>query len=127
MTECVLVGQTGKIQEKIIGSPAKAFDFKLIGGREQLMQSPVHFVGENQSALFSFLIERSAFDALTSTPGLHMRFEPQEEGGFVVYCKEYSGAVGQGETYDEAVKDLAEAISLLREVQAEDRVAETGR
>jgi len=127
MTEYVLVGQNGKTQEKMIGPHTKAFDFKLIDGREQLKQSPVRFVGENRSALFSFLIERSAFDVLTSTLGLHMRFEPQEEGGFVVYCKEYSGAVGQGETYDEAMKDLAEAISLLREVQAEDRVAETGR
>jgi len=127
MTEYVLVGQTGKIQERIIGSHTKAFDFKFIDGREQLVQSPVHFVGENRSALFSLLIERSAFDVLTSMRGLHMHFEPQEEGGFVVYCKEYSGAVGQGETYDEAINDLAEAISLLREVQAEDRVAETGR
>lgn len=127
MTECVLMGQPGVIQGKMIGLPAKTFDFKFIDGRKQLVQSPIHFVGESRSEFFSPLIERLAFDALTSVAGLRMHFEPQEEGGFVVYCKEYAGAVGQGETFEEAIKDLAEAISLLREIQAEDRAARTGR
>jgi predicted RNase H-like HicB family nuclease len=45
--------------------------------------------------------------------------EPQEEGGFVALSSEYPGAVGQGETEEEALKDLQEAISLLREVLEE--------
>jgi len=41
--------------------------------------------------------------------------EPQEEGGFVAFSREYSGAVGQGETEQEAITDLLEAIKLLKE------------
>jgi len=47
--------------------------------------------------------------------------EPQEEGGFVAYSRQYSGAVGQGETREEAIKDLEEAIQILKEVLEEDR------
>jgi predicted RNase H-like HicB family nuclease len=49
--------------------------------------------------------------------------EEQEEGGFVAYSEEYSGAVGQGETEEEAIKDLKEAIELLKEVIEEDAKA----
>ncbi|RLI10109.1 type II toxin-antitoxin system HicB family antitoxin [Candidatus Bathyarchaeota archaeon] len=41
--------------------------------------------------------------------------EPQEEGGFVAFSSEYPGAVGQGETEEEAIKDLEEAIQTLKE------------
>lgn len=41
--------------------------------------------------------------------------DPQEEGGFVAYSNEYSGAVGQGETEEEAIQDLQEAILSLKE------------
>jgi predicted RNase H-like HicB family nuclease len=41
--------------------------------------------------------------------------EEQEEGGFVAYSSEYPGAVGQGETEKEALKDLEEAIQVLKE------------
>lgn len=46
--------------------------------------------------------------------------EPQEEGGFVAYSNEYPGAVGEGETEEEAVRDLQEAIDLLKEVLEQD-------
>ena len=46
--------------------------------------------------------------------------EPQEESGFVAFSKDYPGAVGQGETEEEALKDLQEAISLLKEVLDEE-------
>jgi len=52
------------------------------------------------------------------------RLEPQEEGGFVAFSNDYPGAVGQGETEEEALKDLQQAISLLREVLIEEK---TGR
>lgn len=47
--------------------------------------------------------------------------EPQEEGGFVAYSKKYPGAVGQGETEEEALHDLEESVELLKEVLDEDR------
>lgn len=51
--------------------------------------------------------------------------EPQEDGGFVAFSREYSGAIGQGETEEEATKDLEEAIQLLKEVIDEDRKKQT--
>jgi predicted RNase H-like HicB family nuclease len=48
--------------------------------------------------------------------------ELQEEGGFVAFSKKYPGAVGQGETEEEAIKDLMDAIQLLKEVIEEDRI-----
>lgn len=47
--------------------------------------------------------------------------EAQEEGGFVAYSNEYSGAVGQGETEDEAIQDLEEAILSLKEFLEEEK------
>lgn len=49
------------------------------------------------------------------------RLEPQKEGGFVAFSNEYSGAVGQGETEEEAIDDLQKAISLLIEVLDEEK------
>ena len=50
--------------------------------------------------------------------------EPQEEGGFVAFSREFPGAVGQGETIEEAIADLEEAISLLKEVLDEDKASQ---
>jgi predicted RNase H-like HicB family nuclease len=47
--------------------------------------------------------------------------DPQEEGGFVAYSNEYPGAIGQGETEEEALRDLQEAIDLLKEVLEQDK------
>lgn len=52
-------------------------------------------------------------------PDFHL--EPQEEGGFVAFSREFLGAVGQGETIEEAIADLEEAIQLLKEVLEEDK------
>ncbi|MCK4820425.1 type II toxin-antitoxin system HicB family antitoxin [bacterium] len=41
--------------------------------------------------------------------------EHQPEGGFVVISFRYPGATGQGETEDEAIKDIQDAIELLKE------------
>jgi len=60
-----------------------------------------------------------------STPDFYL--EPQEEGGFVAFSREFPGAVGQGETEGEAIKDLEEAIQLLKEVLEEDKVLEEER
>ena len=54
-----------------------------------------------------------------ATPEIYL--EPQEEGGFVAFSAKYPGAVGQGETEEEAIKDLEEAVQLLEEVLEENR------
>lgn len=65
---------------------------------------------------------------ITGTPSDFSQFtaqqfvlDPQEEGGFVAYSNEYPGAIGQGETEAEALRDLQEAIDLLKEVLEQDR------
>ncbi|MEX1322819.1 MAG: type II toxin-antitoxin system HicB family antitoxin [Synechococcaceae cyanobacterium] len=49
--------------------------------------------------------------------------EPAPEGGFWAICLEIPGANGQGETMEEASKNLQAAIELL----LEDREADIGR
>jgi len=41
--------------------------------------------------------------------------EKQEEGGFTVYAPSLSGCVSQGETKQEALKNIKEAIELYLE------------
>ena len=41
--------------------------------------------------------------------------EPAEEGGFFAYCPEFPEANGQGETREETLKDLSDAIALVLE------------
>lgn len=49
--------------------------------------------------------------------------ESQEGGGFVALSTEFPGAVGQGETIEEAMADIQSAIGLLKEVFDEDKQA----
>lgn len=46
--------------------------------------------------------------------------EPQDEGGFTVQCVEIPGAISQGETREEALANIKEAIELVLEVQREE-------
>ena len=46
--------------------------------------------------------------------------EPQEEGGFTVQCVEIPGAISQGETREEALANIKEAIELVLAVQWEE-------
>ena len=46
--------------------------------------------------------------------------EPQEEGGYTVQCLELPGAISQGETKEEALDNIKEAIELVLEVILED-------
>jgi len=46
--------------------------------------------------------------------------EPQEEGGYTVQCLELPGAISQGETKEEALENIKEAIELVLEVIQED-------
>lgn len=45
--------------------------------------------------------------------------EPQEEGGYTVYVPSLPGCVSQGETYDEAIENIREAIGLHLEFDEE--------
>jgi predicted RNase H-like HicB family nuclease len=46
--------------------------------------------------------------------------EPQDEGGFTVRCLELPGAISQGETKEEALANIKEAIGLVIEVLSQD-------
>jgi len=41
--------------------------------------------------------------------------EPQEEGGYTVYVPSLPGCISQGETKEEALKNIKEAIELYLE------------
>jgi predicted RNase H-like HicB family nuclease len=42
-------------------------------------------------------------------------FEPAEEGGYTVYVPSLPGCISEGDTYDEALKNIREAIDLYLE------------
>ena len=42
-------------------------------------------------------------------------FTPEEEGGFSVYVPDLPGCISQGETFEEAQKNIKEAIELYLE------------
>jgi predicted RNase H-like HicB family nuclease len=46
--------------------------------------------------------------------------EPQEEGGYTVRCLELPGAISQGETKEEALANIKEAIELVLEVLSQE-------
>ena len=48
--------------------------------------------------------------------------EQAEEGGFVVTCPAVPGTVSQGDTYEEALANIKEAIELALECYREDGV-----
>jgi len=41
--------------------------------------------------------------------------EPQEEGGYTVYVPSLPGCISQGETYEETLENIKEAIELYLE------------
>lgn len=46
--------------------------------------------------------------------------EPQDEGGYTVQCLELPGAISQGETKDQALANIKEAIGLVLEVLSQE-------
>jgi predicted RNase H-like HicB family nuclease len=46
-------------------------------------------------------------------------FEPAEEGGYTALVEELPGAISQGDTLDEARKNLQDAIKLILELNRE--------
>ena len=57
-----------------------------------------------------------------------MRFkivlEPSEEGGYTVYVPSLPGCISEGETVEEALKNIREAIELYLEPVEDDLVME---
>lgn len=51
--------------------------------------------------------------------------EPQPEGGYVAYVPALSGCFSQGETKEEALKNIKEAIELYLEVLEEKELGKT--
>lgn len=49
--------------------------------------------------------------------------ESQEDGGYTVRCLELPGAISQGETKEDALMNIKEAIGLVLEVQSPDLMA----
>ncbi len=58
---------------------------------------------------------------------LKVVLEPQPEGGYVAYVPALPGCVSQGETVEEALKNIREAIELYLEVAEEMKLQETLR
>jgi predicted RNase H-like HicB family nuclease len=51
--------------------------------------------------------------------------EPDEDGGYVVECPAVPGCVSQGETEEEALANIREAIQLCLEVRAQEGLSLT--
>ena len=51
----------------------------------------------------------------------HVLIEQDEDGGYVGKVPELKGCISQGDTLDELMKNIREAIELCLEVEAEER------
>lgn len=52
--------------------------------------------------------------------------EPQEEGGFTVYVPSLPGCISQGETKEESIKNIKEAIQLYLEPDTNELIEYSG-
>ena len=52
--------------------------------------------------------------------------EPQEEGGFTVYVPSLPGCISQGETKEEAFRNIKEAIELYLEADTNELIGYSG-
>jgi len=52
--------------------------------------------------------------------------EPQEEGGYTVYVPSLSGCISQGDTKEDALQNIKEAIELYLEADTNELVEFTG-
>lgn len=53
---------------------------------------------------------------------LRVVLEPSEEGGYTVYVSSLPGCISEGDTRDEALENIREAIELYLETVEEDLV-----
>jgi predicted RNase H-like HicB family nuclease len=52
--------------------------------------------------------------------------EPSEEGGYTVYVPSLPGCISEGETLEEALENIQEAIELYLELTENDLIIENG-
>lgn len=52
--------------------------------------------------------------------------EPQDEGGFTIYAPSLPGCISQGDTREEAIKNIKEAIELWLEPDTNELVEYSG-
>ncbi len=57
---------------------------------------------------------------------LQVVLEPSDEGGYTVYVPSLPGCISEGETRDEALANIREAIDLYLEPVADDMFADEG-
>ena len=57
---------------------------------------------------------------------LKVVLEPSDEGGFTVYVPSLPGCISEGETTDEALKNIQEAIELYLEPIEDDWILDEG-
>jgi predicted RNase H-like HicB family nuclease len=67
---------------------------------------------------------KEPMSGVPETLHLTVRVEPDElDGGFVAECVDLPGCMSQGETEEEALENLADAISAVLAVQMQDQMA----
>jgi len=75
-------------------------------------------------------VEQTSFSAISTTAEENMKLkvvlEPSDEGGFTVYVPSLPGCVSEGDTEDEALKNIREAIELYLE-PVDDDLPGTGK
>ena len=57
---------------------------------------------------------------------LKVVLEPQEEGGYTVYVPALRGCISEGDTKEEALKNIKEAVALYLEALDDDTVTFEG-
>jgi len=57
---------------------------------------------------------------------LKVVIEPSDEGGFTVYVPSLPGCVSEGETMDEAMANVREAVELYLEPAEDDLISKEG-
>jgi len=57
---------------------------------------------------------------------LKVVLEPSEEGGYTVYVPALPGCISEGETVEEALENIREAIALYLEPPEEENLKERG-
>ncbi|MBI5344702.1 MAG: type II toxin-antitoxin system HicB family antitoxin [Deltaproteobacteria bacterium] len=58
---------------------------------------------------------------------LKVVFEPSDEGGYTVYVPALPGCISEGDTYEEAMTNIKEAIELYLEPEQNFKPAEGAR
>ncbi len=57
---------------------------------------------------------------------LKVILEPQEEGGYTVYVPSLPGCISEGETKQEALQNIKEAIGLYLEAETDETIQYSG-